>query len=467
MNSKAESGFCLVPGQQVLVMGLARSGEAVARLLMQHGVSVTLNEAKPRPENDQSIRLLEDLGAVAVFGGHPLDLLGDVTSSKLAPDYIVKNPGIPYHVPLLREAEARQIPIYTEIEVASWLAKSPIYAITGSNGKTTTTTLVGQILSDAGQQPSVAGNIGTPFSAVVETLSEKSPVVLEVSSFQLLGISKFHPKIAAWLNVYPAHLDYHGSMDAYVEAKFSLFQNMTSADYAVLNYDHEIVRHHAAQMDATVVWFSRTPSKFDNGTYLQGETLMLVKDGIQQPIVEVSQLSLKGSHNLENLLAAAAITAFAGVPVDVIARGLTAFRGVEHRTEFVACVRGVDYYNDSKATNAQAALGALRGFSVPIVWIAGGLDRGVKFEELREDLRTRVKVAILLGESAPILGQVCEEVGVSSVFFVASLEEAVHMASTQAKSGEVVLLSPACASWDMFDSFEQRGSMFKDAVHRL
>lgn len=468
MNPETGSGLSISRNQHVLVMGLARSGEAVAQLLLTRGLSVTINEVKPRPEGDESIQALERLGAVAVFGSHPLELLGGGETGLPSIDYIVKNPGIPYTVPLIMEAIARGIPIYTEIEVASWLAQSPIYAITGSNGKTTTTTLVGQILSAASMHPVVAGNIGTPFSAVVESLPPDSPVVLEVSSFQLIGISNFHPKIAAFLNVYSAHLDYHGSIEEYVAAKMNLFRNMDASDFAVLNYDNAWVRGAESEVAAKVVWFTRSPNpSFTHGAYVKDGMLMMVKDGVHQAIIAESELALKGSHNVENLLAALLITELAGAPLEVIVNQLKSFHGVEHRTEFVASVNGVDYYNDSKATNAQAALGALRGFSNPIVWIAGGLNRGVDFHELVDDLKSRVKAAVLLGESADVLKTVCLQAGVPTISCVSSLEDAVQVAASYASTGDVVLLSPACASWDMFSSFEARGGMFKDAVHRL
>ena len=239
-NPQGEQDQRLAPGMRVLVLGLAKSGEAVADLLLRHGVHVIVNEQRERADADHAVEALEARGAQAVFGGHPLRLLDD------RPDFIVKNPGIPYTIPLLVEAEKRQIPIYTEIEVASWLTDAPIYAITGSNGKTTTTTLLGEILTEAGRNPVVAGNIGRVFSGVVEQVASNQPIVLEVSSFQLMGTFDFHPKIAALLNLYPAHLDYHGTLEAYAAAKWRLFRSMTAEDVAVLNYDHGMIRDGAS-----------------------------------------------------------------------------------------------------------------------------------------------------------------------------------------------------------------------------
>lgn len=448
-------------GMNVLVMGLAKSGEAVARLLLGHGVHVTVNERRTRHEAEYEADTLQALGATLVFGGHPLSLLDGPL------DFIVKNPGIPYQIPILQEALARNIPIYTEIEVASWLSESPIYAITGSNGKTTTTTLVGEILSEANQNPVVAGNIGRVLSGVIEQIAPKQPIVLEVSSFQLLGTARFHPHIAALLNIFPAHLDYHETMEAYTEAKWRIFKNMTADDIAVLNYDSAAIRARSAAIRASIVWFSRQTTDIPQGVCVDGGYITLVKGGNRIPLVAVQLVAQRGEHNLENALAATAIAIWAGAPTTAIEHVLTRFRGVEHRTEYVTTLAGVEYYNDSKATNPEAALRALRGFSEGIVWIAGGLDRGDDFSVLAQEMKQRVKVAILLGQSAQKLASLCAELGIQQVHFAATIEEAVMASRQVAQAGDVVLLSPACASWDMFTSFEERGRMFKDAVHRL
>jgi len=450
------------PGMHVLVMGLAKSGEAVTRLLLTQGVRVIVNERRPRNETEYEADALEELGATVVFGGHPFTLLDDNPL-----DFIVKNPGIPYSVPLLQEAGRRQIPIYTEIEVATWLTEAPIYAITGSNGKTTTTTVVGEILNAANQNPMVAGNIGRVLSGVVTQVAKDQPIVLEVSSFQLMGTRSFHPRIAALLNLYPAHLDYHETMDAYFDAKWKIFDNMTEQDVAVLNYDQSAIRARAATLKPAIAWFSRLSADIVQGVCVDEGYITLVKGGTRIPLVAVSTLAQKGEHNLENALAATAMAVWAGAPTTAIEHVLTRFRGVEHRTEFVASIEGIDYYNDSKATNPQAALRALRGFTEGIVWIAGGLDRGDDFSVLVPEIQKRVKAAILLGQSAPMLANVCRDSGVVDVNCVATLDEAILASRHVARAGDVVLLSPACASWDMFTSFEERGSMFKDAVHRL
>jgi UDP-N-acetylmuramoylalanine--D-glutamate ligase len=448
------------PGDRVLVLGLARSGEAAARLLMRHGARVVVNDGRQREPEEPVADALAAQGAEVVFGGHPLSLLDP------RPAFIVKNPGIPYSVPLLQEARRREIPIYTEIEVGSWFTGAPIFAVTGSNGKTTTTTLVGEMLAEAGMEPIVAGNIGRVFSGLVEDIRPDQPVVLEVSSFQLLGTETFHPRGAVLLNLYPAHLDYHETFEAYAAAKWRLFRNMGPDDVAVLNYDQAHIREAAGQVRAHTVWFSRR-GEVPEGTFVQDGQLVLRKSGSDIPLLPVSAVALRGEHNLENALAAAALASWAGAPAKAVIDVLTRFRGIEHRLEFVRTVEGVDYYNDSKATNPEAALRALRACPGRIVWIAGGLDRGDDFSVLVPELRQRVRAAVLIGQSADRLAKVCEEAGVPSVWRCARLDEAVRTATRLAEAGDTVLLSPACASWDMFASFEERGRMFKDAVHTL
>ncbi|GGI97153.1 UDP-N-acetylmuramoylalanine--D-glutamate ligase [Alicyclobacillus cellulosilyticus] len=449
-----------VAGERILVMGWGKSGEAAARLLLAHGARVTVTEQRPRQADDHAANELEALGAQLVFGEHPLSLLSP------PPAFLVKNPGIPYHIPFVQEAMRRGIPVVTEVEVASWFLANPIYAITGSNGKTTTTTLVGEILTAAGLEPVVAGNIGRALCSVVGEVRPWQPLVVEVSSFQLAGTETFHPRIGALLNLYPAHLDYHGTFEQYAEAKRRLFRNMGPDDVAVLNADQPRVANEADRLQARVVWFGRHRDPGADGVYLHGETLVVRRGGVLESVLPVTALALPGAHNLENALAATAIAVWAGAPLAAVRHVLTRFRGVEHRLEFVRTVRGIDFYNDSKATNPSAALPALRSFQSGVVWIAGGLDRGDDFSALLPEL-SRVKAAILLGQAAPRLAAVCRAAGVPAVEEVPSLEAAVHRAMRHAMPGDVVLLSPACASWDMFPSFEVRGRMFKDLVHTL
>ena len=450
----------LTPDLHVLVMGLAKSGEAAARLLHKFGVHVTVNDGKEHAVDDPLVSELKSLGMRVVTGGHPLELLAE------KPDFIVKNPGIPYRVPLLQAAIEQGIPIYTEVELASWLTDSPIYAITGSNGKTTTTTLTGAMLEQAQLRPVVAGNIGNVLSGAVLSIEPSQPIVLEVSSFQLLGTESFHPRIGCLLNFYPAHLDYHGSFSEYQAAKWRLFANMGQDDTAVLNYDHDAIRTGAARLNCRVRWFS-TEQEVADGLFVQDDSVVEQSGETTTPLFPVSDIRLKGKHNLENVLAATSIARTAGAPLSAIRAAIQSFTGVEHRSEVVRIHNGVTYINDSKATNPEAALRALQAFPAHVVWIAGGLNRGDDFSRLTEDLRKRVDAAIVLGESAAAIKQACEEAGVPVIRTVSSLEEAVSEAARLAEPGTTVLLSPACASWDMFTSFEERGGMFKALVHTL
>lgn len=450
----------LTSDMHVLVMGLAKSGEAAARLVHQYGVRVTVNDGSERRADDPLVAEFKAFGMNVVTGGHPLELLEE------RPDFIVKNPGIPYRIPLVQAAIEQGIPIYTEVELASWLTQSPIYAITGSNGKTTTTTLTGLMLEQAERRPVVAGNIGNVLSGVVLSVEPEQPIILEVSSFQLLGTEEFHPRIGCLLNFYPAHLDYHGTFAEYQAAKWRLFANMGETDTAVLNYDQEAIRTGAQALHCKVRWFS-TEQSVPEGLFVQDEHVIERAGGRDETLFPLSDIQLKGRHNLENVLAAALIARSADVPAAAIRAALQSFTGVEHRSELVRMHRGVTYINDSKATNPEAALRALQAFPAHVVWIAGGLNRGDDFSRMITDLEGRVDAAILLGESAPAIAAACKEAGVPQVATVSSLTEAVIEAARLAAPGSTVLLSPACASWDMFTSFEERGSMFKALVHTL
>lgn len=447
-------------GKKVLVLGLARSGTAVARLLHKQGAQVTVNDKKTREQLGEEVQELESLGIPLVLGGNPEDL---VTADL---DLLVKNPGIPYSLGAVKRALTLNIPVVTEIEVAFAFCRGPLLGITGSNGKTTTTTLAGEILREAGLQPVVAGNIGRPLSAVVDEVQPGQWVVAELSSFQLLGTQSFRPHIAVLLNIYEAHLDYHGSLEEYRRAKSKIFANQRKDDYAVLNADQPRVMELAPTIHSTLFPFSRLRT-LDEGVFLREGWIVARRDGVEERICPLSELALKGEHNLENILAASAASLLAGASAQAIRTVLQRFRGVEHRLEFVCSKEGVDYYNDSKATNAEAALRAIRSFPGRVILIAGGLDRGDDFHLLIPTFQQYVKAVITLGQSADKLLAAARAAGVSRCERVNSIEEAVSAAKKIARPGDTVLLSPACASWDMFKSFEERGSIFKRAVHTM
>ncbi|WP_425430477.1 UDP-N-acetylmuramoyl-L-alanine--D-glutamate ligase [Desmospora activa] len=445
--------------RHVVVLGLARSGVAVAKLLHRLGAQVTVNDRKPRSESPEAAEL-EALGIPVICGGHPADLIGAEV------DMLVKNPGIPYHAPPIVQAMEIGVPVVTEVEVASLVTAAPIIGITGSNGKTTTTSLVGRMLV-AGEIPArVAGNIGQALAEVAPDMKADQWLVAELSSFQLKGTNVFRPRIGVLLNITPAHLDYHRGMEDYIASKQKLFTNQQERDIAVLNWDSAVCRTLGERLQQQVLWFSRF-EPVPVGWYIRdGMIIHRDTDGNENKVLPISQVKLPGVH-LENGLAAAATAFAAGCPLTAIVHELTTFTGVEHRLEFVAEKNGVRWYNDSKATNPQAATAALESFESPVVLIAGGLDRGIDFQELIPIFRKRITGLVSFGQTATILTERAREAGVAHLRQAADVTEAVRLAAEMAVPGDVALLSPACASWDQYPSFEERGRMFKEAVHTL
>jgi UDP-N-acetylmuramoylalanine--D-glutamate ligase len=454
--------------RRVVVLGMAKSGTAVAKLFLQHGALVTINDLKERAQCEGAAEL-ESLGATVICGHHPDDLLD--------PDValVVKNPGIPYSVPPLVRAAELGLEVVTEVEVAYQVcATAHIIGITGSNGKTTTTTWIGEALAAAGMRTTVAGNIGLALSDVAASLRADDRLVVELSSFQLLGTQTFRPQIAVLLNFAETHLDYHGTMEHYVAAKLRLFQAMTSG-YAVLNADDARVCALIPDIRAQVVLFSRTQA-LAQGVFVQNGMITARFGADEQSILPTAELGIPGQHNVENALAVTAAALCAGVPASVLREVLRSFRGVEHRLEWVRTVDGVRYYNDSKATNPQATMKAIDGFAGGVILLAGGLDRGSDYMELVEPFAAKLKGIVTIGETRGKLALVAEKAGVSLRAVIdgaggeqapATIGEAVRLAAAWAQSGDVVLLSPACASWDMFTSYEVRGRIFKESVHTL
>jgi len=467
-------------GRPVVVLGLARSGVSVARIFHDLGASVTVNDRKSREESPEAAEL-EALGIPVICGHHPEDLIGPSTA------LVVKNPGIPYHIQPLQRAAELGVEVVTEVEVAWHLSEAPMIGITGSNGKTTTTTWIGELLSAAGMHPLVAGNIGRPLCEAAVEASPDDWIVAELSSFQLKGTSGFRPRIGMLLNLVETHLDYHGTMEDYIDAKRKLFANQTAEDTAVLNWDDPVCRAVADTTAAQVLPFSLT-QELEQGVYVrppfpavgdeqetpEREIVYRQRDGREHRLVGVDELGIPGRHNAANAMAAAAAALAAGAAPERLATPLREFRGVEHRLEYVLEHGGVKYYNDSKATNPTATTMSVRSLQGSIVLIAGGLDRGSDYMELLPLFRERVKALVALGETRDKLAGVAALAGLANVQTVepeedaeATLREAVRLASAAAEAGDIVLLSPACASWDMFPSYEHRGRMFKDSAHTL
>ncbi|WP_338555676.1 UDP-N-acetylmuramoyl-L-alanine--D-glutamate ligase [Paenibacillus sp. KS-LC4] len=473
-------------GRRVVVLGLARSGVSVAKVFHSYGAKVIVNDKKEQDQCPEAEELIA-LGISVLCGSHPDDLITADTA------LLVKNPGIPYEAPPIRQAAAAGVEIVTEVEVAYWLSPAPIIGITGSNGKTTTTTWIGELLEAAGKNPIVAGNIGRPLCEAAVEATKDNWLVAELSSFQLKGTSGFRPRVALLLNVVETHLDYHGGMEDYIDSKAKLFANQTAEDTAVLNWDDPVCQQLADRLDATIFPFSlyeklsfgvaieppyvRTAASASSGEDEAAEVRHIVwnkQDGTQARLLEVGELGIPGRHNAANALAAIAGCLAAGALPEQLIETLRGFKGVEHRLEYVCEVNGVKYYNDSKATNPTATMMSAHSLTAPIVLIAGGLDRGSDYMELLPLFRDRVKGLVALGETRGKLGHVAELAGLAAVQLVepvedaeATLREAVRQAAALAAPGDIVLLSPACASWDMFTSYEQRGRIFKDSAHTL
>ena len=444
--------------KRVLVIGLAKSGVAVAKLLLHQGAMVTVNDRIPLEENPDAKSLIEE-GIRVLAGSHPVDLLEEHF------DFVVKNPGIPYHNCMVEAAMKKGIPVYTEIEIAYQLLEGLIIGITGSNGKTTTTTLASLMLKESFPERQVfaAGNIGIPLSQLAEQSTKEDIYVSELSSFQLMGIDQFKPKIACIVNIFSAHLDYHGTREEYIEAKLQLTKNQTEDDYLVYNADYpELMTLIKGHTKATLVPFSRK-SVLEFGACVEGDSICF--NG--EKVIPVSTIQVPGTQNVENVLAAVAIAKLAGATNKGIQKAVQNFHGVKHRTQFVKEVNKRRFYNDSKATNIIATQTALRSFTnQSVILIAGGLDRGNGFDELVPDL-TSVSGIVLYGETKEKLQEAAKLAGVPVIEVVNTLEEATKKAYAISKEDDIILLSPACASWDQFKNFEIRGDEFIQVVENL
>jgi UDP-N-acetylmuramoylalanine--D-glutamate ligase len=433
----------------VLVIGMKRSGQGAAELLLKHGARVRfMDESEPGPQESE---FLQKHGLTVVK--QSIENLGDE-------QVVVVSPGVPIDLPLLNEVRMRGVPVIGEVELSSYFLKGPVIGITGSNGKTTTTALVGHILRESGVDCQVGGNIGKAATGMVETSDEKRWNVLEVSSFQLEAISHFRAQIAACLNVTPDHLDRHHTLERYVNAKARLFETQMNRDCAVFNYDDEICRQFAARTKAEIFWFS-VRQKVPAGVCLTGDELMW--NG--KAFTSRKQIRLRGLHNVENVAAATLMAGLAGVALEFLGEAVRSFPGVEHRIEFVRSFDGVEYYNDSKATNVDAALKAIDAFSGSLWIILGGKDKNSDYRPLCEPLRAKAEGALLIGQAADKIGGVLE--GCVPLVPCGTLADAVSYAREHAEAGDVVLLAPACASFDQFENFEHRGKTFKQLVAQL
>jgi UDP-N-acetylmuramoylalanine--D-glutamate ligase len=449
-------------GSTVLVMGAARSGIAAARFLLRHGARVILTDAKKREELEQAVTSLLD--TTHYTGELILELGGHRDESFRSCDLIIVSPGIPLSHPVFELSRKSGIPILAEVELAYHHLQGRIIGITGSNGKTTTTTLVAELLKGAGLKGYAAGNIGTPLISLADHTSPEDIYAVELSSFQLEGIRKFRPFIASILNLTPDHMDRYAGFDDYVEAKRRIFMNQQKTDFAVLNADDPRTSAMALKGPAIPVMFSRFRT-VRHGTFVRSGRVIFRDSHGERDLFPVDAITLKGAHNLENVLAAASMAVLAGAAPDSLEESIRTFRGVEHRIEFVSELNRVQYFNDSKATNVDATIKSLESFPGNILLIAGGRDKEGDFTALRSLVRDRVKHLILIGEAAEKIKKALS--GLADTIQAQSMQEAVAICSRMAEPGDVVLLAPACASFDMFRDYEHRGRVFKQAVHEL
>jgi UDP-N-acetylmuramoylalanine--D-glutamate ligase len=451
-------------GKRVLVVGLARTGVAASLFCAKRGAQVTATDQKRASELGDAVNALSAAGVSLVLGGNE-----DVNLA--ATDLVVVSPGVPANAKLLEQAREAGIRVWSEIELAWRFLRGKLVAITGSNGKTTTTSLVAHILKTAGIPTLVGGNIGVPLLSLVDESTDRTVTVAEVSSFQLETVEAFRPEIGVLLNLTPDHLDRHASFDEYAGAKMRMFENQRDTDAAILNADDpEVIRR--TPTGPRVYWFSRK-KRVAAGAFLLEEAIVFRADGDETKVARRSDIGLRGDHNLENVLAACSAAFLVGAPMDAIAAGVRSFPGVEHRLEFVADVAGVKFYNDSKATNVDATLKAIEAFPAPasgaaagkLLVILGGKDKGSPYTPLRAPLAERAGTALLIGAATEKIA--ADLNGAVEIERVETLDRAVEIATRKAKAGDIVLLAPACSSFDQFENYEQRGRIFKELVAKL
>ena len=450
----------MITDKKIVVIGSGVSGVGAVKLLEAAGAVPTLYDSNEKlTEAEVRKRLPEGSKCKIVLGEFPENL-------KKETELVVLSPGVPVDLPLVEELRTNGAAIWGEVELAYHFGKGKIAAITGTNGKTTTTTLVGEIFKSYYPEVFVVGNIGTAYTQEALKMTDNSVIAAEISSFQLETVENFHPKVSAILNITPDHLNRHHTMEEYIRVKELITANQTAEDTCVLNYDDEETRRFGGNCKASVLYFSREHI-LDQGVYMDGTAIVYADESVRTKICDVSELKLLGTHNYENVMAAVAIAAAMGVPFPYIRETVIHFTAVEHRIEFVAEKKGVAYYNDSKGTNTDASIKAVQAMNRPTIVIGGGYDKHVTFDDWIECFGDKVKWLVLLGQTANQIAETAKKHGFTHIVFTESLEEAVQVCAGKAESGDAVLLSPACASWGMFDNYEQRGRMFKDYVRAL
>ncbi|MCI6243398.1 MAG: UDP-N-acetylmuramoyl-L-alanine--D-glutamate ligase [Lachnospiraceae bacterium] len=449
-----------IEDKKVLVVGAGKSGIAAAELLLEKQVETVLYDGNKDFNIEQLYEKEPKLKGVPV-------LLGELSDEQLREfDIAVLSPGVPTDLPVVDRMRAMNVAISGEIELAYSFAKGKLAAITGTNGKTTTTALTGEIMKSYFEDVRVVGNIGIPYTNEAATMTEDTVTVAEISSFQLETIHDFHPNVSAILNITPDHLNRHHTMDCYIKTKENITKNQTKDEVCVLNYEDEQLRSFGESAGVRVVWFS-SGRKLKDGFYLEGEDIYYAVDGTNRHVINVNDLNLLGRHNYENVMAACAIAVNFGVPMDKIVEVLKRFKAVEHRIEYVTEKRGVKFYNDSKGTNPDAAIQGIRAMNRPTLLIGGGYDKQSEYDEWIEAFDGKVKKLVLIGQTAEKIETCAHRHGFMDTVKCETFEEAVHYCYDHAEAGDAVLLSPACASWGMFPNYEERGRIFKEIVRGL
>jgi len=451
-----------ISGKKVLVIGTGLSGVGSVRLLHQVGAVPVMLEENTKVTKEDIVKKLneEDRENTEIIIGE----ISDEVLDELV--LVVPSPAVPLDAPTVLRIKEKNIPIWSEIELAYNFAKGKLVAITGTNGKTTTTTLVGEIMKAHFKSSYVVGNIGVSYAESALEMKEDTVTVGEISSFQLEAVDNFHAQVSAILNITPDHLNRHHTMECYAEMKQNITNNQTKEDTCVLNYDNPYTREFGEKCPAKVVFFS-TIEKLKDGFYLDGEEIFMSIAGEAVKVMNIHDMNLVGMCNVENVMAAIAMAVAMGVPFSTILRVVREFKAVEHRIEFVATKNGVDYYNDSKGTNPDAAIQGIKAMSKPTILIGGGYDKGSEYDEWIENFGDTVKMLVLIGQTKEKIAECAQKHGFNKFVFKDTFEEALEYCSSNAKEGEAVLLSPACASWDMFPNYETRGKKFKEYVNRL
>lgn len=447
-------------GKKVLVFGTGKSGIGAADLLAKASASVVLFDGNASVEKDAVLKKLDGTYMPEIYVG---ELPAEVQKEL---DLVVLSPGVPTDIPVVKSFYDQGLPVWGEVELAYQMGKGEVIAITGTNGKTTTTALTGKIMADYKESVFVVGNIGTPYTSKSLEMKDETTTVAEISSFQLETIDTFAPKVSAILNITPDHLNRHHTMEEYIRVKELITKNQAAENTCVLNYEDEVLREFGKNAVPKVVYFSSV-RKLDEGIYLDGDLIVLKTGEEEIPVVRTGELKLLGQHNFENVMAAVAMTYAAGVPMESIRKSVCEFTAVEHRIEYVTEKNGVVYYNDSKGTNPDAAIKGIQAMNRPTLLIGGGYDKQSTYDEWIQAFDGKVRYLVLIGQTREKIRDAAERLGFMNNVFCENLKEAVQFCAEHANPGDAVLLSPACASWGQFDNYEQRGEMFKEFVRAL